>query len=1540
MNATVSENALPGSPPAEWDIKSPADPFGHGNPAIEGFATELSVASGQRVEFKVRTAATAYRVDIYRLGYYQGLGARQLATVRPATALPQVQPAAMVDAATGMVDCGNWAVSAFWDVPADAVSGIHIATLRREDGGPGASHIPFIVRRNDGDADILVQTSDTTWQAYNDYGGASFYVGGPGGVGASALSYNRPFRTRGNEQGANYLFNAEYPLVRWLEANGYAVDYCAAADVDRSGESLLRHRVVVSVGHDEYWAAAQRANVEAARDAGVHLAFLSGNTMFWRVRWEPGSDPAHTPYRTLVCYKETRADRLLDPTGEWTGTWRDARFGTANGGGRPENGVTGTLTAKAEGFSATTIEVPTAFAAHRFWRNTAIASRGASTVQTPGTLGYEWDADLDNGHRPAGLAHLSHTREEAVSCLHGQGFVLAVGTADHNLTLYRHPSGALVFSAGTVQWAWALDAEHDSQGRVTGPADHSARQGMVNLLAEMGIGATGLQADLTAAQQSTDTTAPESAITHPSAGTVVAPCQQTTVAGTASEVEGIVAGVEVSVNGGVTWRPAVGTTSWTYDWTPTGNGPVRLLSRAVDDSANVESPTAGVEVVVGSASADPILLIVDSSYLENPFGDYYTEILRAEGLMSFQKVELRTVVTADDPAGFLAAFSVLILAEMRLAPAELDLLSEFVHRGGHLVAMRPDPALADLFGVTVGGERRQRPDAPLQYFAFETAAGPGRGLVSESLHHHGVADRYSLAGASPLGWLFDDIDTATEEAAVVLNRPGSGVAVAFAFDLARDIVLSRQGNPDWQNSEGDGVGITAPATNADFKPMDMFSRLDGRIWFEPARLLVPHADEKQRFLANVILDMLGTPVPRLWYLPAGQRAVIVNTGDGEDYGHATLDRPVSDVAAFGGRFTTYLTRGQIPGVDGPGLVSGDQAATWRQAGHEVSVHCWTDWAPGNPAGNVQTVAFMERAYADVASRLLAAYGHGPRTARSHTIDWVGWVDMARIESAHGTRLDLNYYHFWLMATAPKSRLPRDHSKASGYITGSAFPQRFCDETGRVLPIYQQLTQWPDEFYYNNQYEPQDVFEQCMRPMLAAAENEYPSVFVVNVHPGPYVAKLPSLAAYTPTEPYFRALWQHAQTHSLPLWSAEQLLNFAEARSASRFEAIGWDGTTLTFELVAPSSGTEFSVLLPGQGLHSVALDGVDVPVARAPWKGSSYGYVTITGHTAMVAASYSSAWTETSRSDFGGGKTDGTLVLGLAGGAIALSGAVGAPGLGVADGWDAWAASGDLAQTARWRAVGDRLVHETNATVPTYHPMVLASVEVPVADVGVRSRQRITQVADGIGCCGALGFVFGGVDAGSYWEMQYAQTGLGVRVYRRHTNGTFTLVGAAAHPDPVVGRWYDLRLHIVGGVASAHVDNTLVLTAPLADYTPGRMGVLGYQGSRSEIEDILVMGGLANPSGTYTSAVFDAGGRVDWGEAFWTAGVPAGTSFLVEVHGGDTPTPDGSWFDFQPVVASGASVAATAQFLQYRLTLTSSDGVTTPWCEEISFQYR
>lgn len=709
-NAIVAENCRPGSYSTEWDVN------GAGDPTIQGFATEISVTQGELITFKVDTDATEYDIDIYRLGYYGGLGARHFKSLRPSARLPQMQPNCTRDVETRLVDCGNWAPSASWWVPKDAVSGLYIARLTRPDpprtwrqddsqAAPGAwvpgaptvaaqstdkdesiapaaqlhsehaygakgrgrlrnalrrpraSLIYFVVRNDEADAALLFQTSDTTWNAYNPYGGTTMY----GALGSDwdahppmrrsyKASYNRPLVTRA-VRAINAPFGAEYPMLRWLEENGFDMSYTTGVDMHTRGPSILRrHKVFLSVGHDEYWSGQQRAAVEAARDQGVHLAFFSGNEVFWRVRWEPSEvvppapptvsndgDGAHTEGaqvegmavgghervgvtaggsekvgeegraghmwkapRTMVCYKETHATARLDPyIEEWTGTWRDGRALNPLGA-QPENALSGTIY-MVDTWANYPIVVPHNYAAHRFWRNTSVESTAAGRHATlmKGAIGHEFDEDVDNGFRPAGLMRLSSTTLDGVVYLQDEGSVFDSGTATHSLVLHRHQGGkgAWVFGAGSCQWAFGLDPNHDSPASVPphlanpystrvgldlAAPDHAMQQATINLFGLMGVQPATLLSSLVHAEACTDAIPPAVSLTvlEPVFGNgaeergvrrsqlqgggvqgepvrAVEGARAFRMAGTATDDgAGVVASVELSSDGGQKWHPA------------------------------------------------------------------------------------------------------------------------------------------------------------------------------------------------------------------------------------------------------------------------------------------------------------------------------------------------------------------------------------------------------------------------------------------------------------------------------------------------------------------------------------------------------------------------------------------------------------------------------------------------------------------------------------------------------------------------------------------------------------------------------------------------------------------------------------------------------------------------------------------------------------------------------------------------------------------------------------------------------------------------
>jgi len=577
QNAIVTENILAGNPYSDWGVIN-AGAFR--NPDLNGFATEISVNRGSTVHFKIDGQDLVnYTIQIYRLGYYDGNGASLKADLGTFPGIKQ--PAGIADPVTGLLDCSNWTESASWAIPSTAVSGIYIAKI---ESAAGRNHIVFIVRDDASNSDLLLQANDATWQAYNGYGGNNLYNGTtsfPSGH-ATHVSYNRPFFVYNtgfstDGRGSDWYMNDSYPMLRWLERNGYDLTYTTNVDVARSGSLLLNHKIFITAGHDEYWSREQRDNVEAARNAGVNCAFFTGNEVYWKTRWEP--DANGNPFHTLICYKEgsvsdgeSSCGFKCDVTSSvWTGLWRS---GAAYDAPLPENALTGQISWSQS--DNTSIQVPDTYKNMRFWRNTSVAGLAVGQIATLGTftLGYEWDFEQYPNSYPNGRMTLSST---------------TINNHTHKLSLYRYngSGGPLVFGAGTVQWAWGLDDQHF--GGINNQVSKDIQQATVNLFADMGVQPETEQNDLMPATASTDVTDPVSVITSPADGSNQTINGVVTISGTASD-DNTVAGVEISVDGGTTWKIANGTTNWTYSWTPLTQGTYTIKSRGYDDTGNMEVP--------------------------------------------------------------------------------------------------------------------------------------------------------------------------------------------------------------------------------------------------------------------------------------------------------------------------------------------------------------------------------------------------------------------------------------------------------------------------------------------------------------------------------------------------------------------------------------------------------------------------------------------------------------------------------------------------------------------------------------------------------------------------------------------------------------------------------------------------------------------------------------------------------------------------------------------------------------------------------------
>ena len=295
-NPIVEENCRPGSD--SWQVPEPSY-------TIVGYAKPTSATVGEVVDFLVSTNAPDFDIDIYRSGYYAGKGGRLVMSIDSLRG--GEQPACLDDPKIGLRSCANWRTSYTLEVPRDWVSGIYLAVLTRRDD-ERQSVVPFIVRDDVRQAGILYQYDLSTYQAYNNYGGKSLYSFNSGHCKTVAdaprvvkVSLARPHVVPPSDPTS--YFRVEYPMVYWLEAQGYDVSYSTSLDTHHSGldgqpNELLEHRVFLAVGHDEYWSTEMRSAMTRARDAGVHLVFFTGNTGYWKVRFEPdpwtgGAGPDH-----------------------------------------------------------------------------------------------------------------------------------------------------------------------------------------------------------------------------------------------------------------------------------------------------------------------------------------------------------------------------------------------------------------------------------------------------------------------------------------------------------------------------------------------------------------------------------------------------------------------------------------------------------------------------------------------------------------------------------------------------------------------------------------------------------------------------------------------------------------------------------------------------------------------------------------------------------------------------------------------------------------------------------------------------------------------------------------------------------------------------------------------------------------------------------------------------------------------------------------------------------------------------------------------
>jgi hypothetical protein len=578
------------------------------------------------------------------------------------------------------------------------------------------------------------------------------------------------------------------------------------------------------------------------------------------------------------------------------------------------------------------------------------------------------------------------------------------------------------------------------------------------------------------------------------------------------------------------------------------------------------APAARAQSTPGQGPGGPILVVVDSA---DPFGRYYAEILHAEGLNEFTVADIGSVTPTT-----LAGADVVLLAQMGLSPPQVAMFTSYVGSGGNLIAMRPDKQLAPLLGLADAGATLSN-----AYLQVDTGRPPGAGITGATMQYHDTADRYALAGATPVATLFANASAPTDSPAVTLRAAGAGggEAAAFTYDLARSVVQTRQGDPARAGQETDGL---APIRSDDLFFPD---------WVDFLKIAIPQADEQQRLLANLITQMTidRAPLPRFWYLPRGAKAAVVMTGDdhalsqGGTTGQFERFKAESPAGCSVADWQCVRSTSYVYKEVNAGLTDA-QAAAYQAQGFEIALHYKVSGAVD--CNNFTSASALD---ADLTAQLQAFAATWPslaasRTNRTHCIVWSDWSSEAAAERAHGIRLDTTYY-YW-PATWVQNR--------PGLFTGSGFPMRFAAANGDPIDVYQAATQITDESGMDIPAHIRALLDRAVGP------EGYYGVITANMHTDQAV------------HPGADAIVAAAQTRGVPVVSAVQMLDWLDGRDGSSFEILGSAGGQLRFRLHTAAGSRGLQAMLPAASaagaLQNLTRDGQPVALNQRTVKGISY----------------------------------------------------------------------------------------------------------------------------------------------------------------------------------------------------------------------------------------------------------------------------------------------------------------------------------------------
>ena len=403
---------------------------------IEGYADQVSAQVGETVTLRVNTKASTFHVEAFRMGYYQGIGARRVWTSAEVPGSRQAAPTLI--APTNTVEC-QWTPSIQIVIDHSWPPGVYLLKLVGATGEQG--FVPLCIRDDASKAAVLIMQGVTSWQAYNRWGGYSLYYGNKGGAlsyiqspgggtyadRARIVSYDRPY-SHDWASGASDFVGNELPVVMQAEQLGLDVSYWTDIDLHERPELLASHHALVTLGHDEYWSLEMRNGAQTAVQQGLNIAFLGANACYRQIRLEPS--PVG-PDRHVVCYKSAAEDPMTGKNNAVvTVNWDQSPVNN------PESLLTGSTYQDIAGNADVVISDPNSW---------ALAGTGLTAGQRlPKAMQGEFDRYEPGPSSPANADIIAHS---LVTNRRGNY---------SDITWYTAQGGGGVFDTGNASWVGEL----------------------------------------------------------------------------------------------------------------------------------------------------------------------------------------------------------------------------------------------------------------------------------------------------------------------------------------------------------------------------------------------------------------------------------------------------------------------------------------------------------------------------------------------------------------------------------------------------------------------------------------------------------------------------------------------------------------------------------------------------------------------------------------------------------------------------------------------------------------------------------------------------------------------------------------------------------------------------------------------------------------------------------------------------------------------------------------------------------------------------